>query len=82
MAYLNKVNKINLNPEPFGIVRRKGPDNKIDIHSYSMGDVYAHAFSEGIEHCKNVKELNLSNNRLTESGCVKILQKLKQKNIK
>lgn len=82
VAYLNKVNKINLNPEPFGIVRRKGPDNKIDIHSYSMGDVYAHAFSEGIEHCKNVKELNLSNNRLTENGCVKILQKLKQKTIK
>lgn len=77
VAYLHRIDKINLNPEPFGIVRRKGPDNKIDIHSYSMGDVYANAFSEGLAHCRGVKELNLANNRLTENGCVKILQKLK-----
>jgi NLR family CARD domain-containing protein 3 len=82
VAYLEQINKTYLNPEPFGIVRRAGPETSIDIHMYSMGDVYAKAFSEGINHYKDVKDLNLANNRLTEDGCVKILQKIKEKNLK
>lgn len=81
VAYLENLDKFNLNPEPFGIVRRHGPDNSIDIHSYSMGDVYANCFSEGINQYKDVKELDLTNNRLSENGCTKIVQKLKLKNI-
>lgn len=82
VAYLEKCDKIHLNPEPFGIVRRTGPDTSIDIHNYSMGDVYANAFSEGINHYKDVKELNISNNRLTECGVLKILQKIRDKKLK
>ena len=82
VAYLQRCDKIRLNPEPFGMVRRTGPDTSIDIHNYSMGDVYANAFSEGINHCKDVKDLNISDNRLTEPGCVKILQNIKDKKMK
>ena len=82
LAYLEEVDKIHLNPEPFGIVRRSGPEASIDIHLYSMGDAYAKAFSEGINKYKEVKDLNLTNNRLSDEGCGKILQKIKSKKIK
>jgi NLR family CARD domain-containing protein 3 len=82
LAYLDVVDKHKLKPNPFGIIRRKGPETSIDIHSYSMGDAYATAFSEGIKHLKDVGTLNLKSNRLSDSGAAQILTTLEYKNTK
>lgn len=82
VAYLQEINKGRLKPEPFGIVRNKGPHTSIDIHQYGMGDLYAEAFSEAMFVVKNVETLNLKDNRLSDSGAAKILNKLISKNIK
>ncbi|OMJ93570.1 hypothetical protein SteCoe_3405 [Stentor coeruleus] len=82
LAYLGVVEKQKLKPNPFGIVRRKGPETIIDIHQYSMGDTYARAFSEGIKHLKNVSTLNLKANRLTDNGAAEILKTLESKQVK
>lgn len=82
LAYLGAVQKQRLKPNPFGIVRRKGPENSIDIHQYSMGDAYAAAFSEGIKHVRNVNTLNLKANRLSDLGASQILKTLESKQVK
>ena len=73
--------KIHMRPQPFGIVRRKGQNTIIDIHMYSMGDTYANAFSKGVKQYKEVANLNLRANRLTDSGCYKILSEVRSKAI-
>ncbi|OMJ87125.1 hypothetical protein SteCoe_11198 [Stentor coeruleus] len=82
IAYLGEVSRRNLKPEPFGIVRRNGPETSIDIQGYGMGDTYAEAFSEGLSVVKDVETLNLKENRLTDSGASKILNKLIARNLK
>jgi Ran GTPase-activating protein (RanGAP) involved in mRNA processing and transport len=82
VLYLEEINKQKLCPEPFGIVRRKGPSNQLDIHEFGMGDEYAKAFSEAIGIVKDIQTLNLRANRLTDKGVVNILAKLTSANIK
>ena len=82
IAYLEEIHKQKLAPEPFGIVRRKGPSSMLDIHQYGMGDEYAKAFSEAIGIVKDVQTLNLRANRLTDKGSAKIINKLVSVNIK
>lgn len=82
VAYLGEIEKMHIRPQPFGIVRRKGPNTFIDIHMYSMGDTFAGAFSKGVSQYKEVTNLNLKANRLTDSGCAKILSEIFSKKIK
>ncbi|CAG9317234.1 unnamed protein product [Blepharisma stoltei] len=82
LAYLEEVDKEKLNPKPFGIVKRKGPESSIDIHNYSMGDNYANAFSEGLGHLKEIDILNVRENRLSEFGSARVISKLSNKRIK
>ena len=82
VAYLGGIEKIHMRPQPFGIVRRKGPNTFIDIHMYSMGDTFAEAFSKGVKQYKEVTTLNLKANRLTDSGCAKILTEMCAKKLK
>ena len=82
VAYLGEIEKIHMRPQPFGIVRRKGPNTFIDIHMYSMGDRFAAAFSKGVKQYKEVTNLNLKANRLTDQGCARILSGIHSKKIK
>lgn len=82
VAYLEEIDKMHIKPQPFGIIRRKGPSNFIDIHMFSMGDTYAGAFSKGVKHYKVVTNLNLKANRLTDNGCQKILSEIHSKKVK
>lgn len=75
-SYLRKIHEKHLSPIPMGIVKRVGKDREIDIGMYAMGDSYAEAFSEGLKEFE-INRLNLSDNRLTDIGAMKILQGLK-----
>lgn len=82
VAYLEEIDKMHIKPQPFGIIRRKGPSTFIDIHMFSMGDTYAGAFSKGVKQYKEVTNLNLKANRLTDLGCEKILSQVHSKKVK
>lgn len=82
VAYLEEIDKMHVKPQPFGIIRRKGPSNFIDIHMFSMGDAYAGAFSKGVKHYKIITNLNLKANRLSDNGCQKILSEIHSKKVK
>ena len=73
--YLVKINEKHLTPVPMGIVKNHGKINEFEIGMFGMGDDYAEAFSEGISQMR-VKKLNLNDNRLTDSGAKRILEKL------
>ena len=75
-AYLEEIQKSHLNPKPFGMLNNQGPESRIDLHCFSMGDTYAHAFSEGLKHFKTLESLNLRSNRLSEKGAYQILSNL------
>ncbi|OMJ80561.1 hypothetical protein SteCoe_19157 [Stentor coeruleus] len=75
LAYLEDLEKNNLNPKPFGMINN-GLENVIDLHFLSIGDSYAHAFSEGLKHFKSLERLNLKSNRLSEKGFYMILSNL------
>ncbi|OMJ69451.1 hypothetical protein SteCoe_32825 [Stentor coeruleus] len=81
-AYLGEIEKIHMRPQPFGIIRRKGPSTFIDIHMFSMGDTFAKAFSKGVKQYKEITNLNLKANRLTDGGCAKILSEIHTKKVK
>ncbi|OMJ69565.1 hypothetical protein SteCoe_32683 [Stentor coeruleus] len=81
-AYLGEIEKIHMRPQPFGIIRRKGPNTLIDIHMFSMGDTFAEAFSKGVKQYKEIANLNLKANRLTDAGCAKILSGIHSKKVK
>ena len=82
VAYLEEIKKQKLQPKPFGIIKRNGPEESIDLHLYSIGDSYASAFSYGLKHCRDLKSINLKSNRLTERGSKTILQNLEGQSIK
>lgn len=75
-AYLQQINKDFLSPKPFGMIRTKEQESSIDLHCYSMGDEYAHAFAEGLRHFKNLESLNLRSNRLSDKGSYAIVSAL------
>ena len=74
-SYLQKVNEKHLSPVPMGMVKSKGKTNVFEIGMYGMGDNYAEAFSEGISKL-SIKKLDLNDNRLTECGAKRILEKI------
>eukprot|EP00359_Climacostomum_virens_P001679 CAMPEP_0204897674 /NCGR_PEP_ID=MMETSP1397-20131031/869_1 /ASSEMBLY_ACC=CAM_ASM_000891 /TAXON_ID=49980 /ORGANISM="Climacostomum Climacostomum virens, Strain Stock W-24" /LENGTH=860 /DNA_ID=CAMNT_0052065451 /DNA_START=87 /DNA_END=2668 /DNA_ORIENTATION=+ len=81
IAYLNELQKRNLIPVPHGIVRSKGTESSINLRQRRMGDDYAKALGEGLAHIQSVETLDLKSNRLTESGSVTILSRLKTGNL-
>lgn len=75
LAYLEDLQKNQLQPKPFGM-NSGNEEKKIDLHGFSIGDSYAHAFSEGLKHFKTLESLNLRSNRLSEKGAYQILSNL------
>ena len=75
LAYLEDLQRNHLQPKPFGMTSYR-EDKKIDLQFFSIGDSYAHAFSEGLKHFKTLESLNLRSNRLSEKGAYQILSNL------
>jgi NLR family CARD domain-containing protein 3 len=75
LKYLKKIDERQLLPLPMGIIKRKGNPNDISLGMYSMGDNYAEAFSECIQSL-SPERLQLNDNRLSDQGVSKILNKL------
>lgn len=85
-TYLSVVRKLQLAPEPLGIVRRrvfeKGASamsstgstaQEINLNCYRMGDAYASAFSESFALVPGVEALNLAHNRISDTVAAQIV---------
>ncbi|TYZ52884.1 hypothetical protein PybrP1_011629 [[Pythium] brassicae (nom. inval.)] len=84
-TYLSVVRKLQLSPEPLGIVRRrvleKGASacasgstaQEINLNCYRMGGAYASAFSESFALVPGVESLNLAHNRIGDRVAAQII---------
>ena len=70
---MEEINNSNLSPQPFGVIKRTGPESVIDVHLKGMGDNYAKALSKSLVHYRTLTKLNLKSSRLTEKGCFEII---------
>ena len=75
IAYLKKIEEFHLFPSPMGLVSQRGDDTTLNIHAFKIGEKYAEALSEGLKY-SHASRVNLAQNRLRESGGLKILQGL------
>ncbi len=83
--YLMGVDKMKQIPQPMGVVKWKGQPNELNLQylfvnisrysSYKMGDTYARALAEGMQHMNN-EVVNLSDNRLTATGTMALISKI------
>jgi Ran GTPase-activating protein (RanGAP) involved in mRNA processing and transport len=71
--YLKACDRMQLHPEPMGIVKHKGGLSTLDLNSYSMGDNYSIALATGLTKSRSIESLNLSDNRLSSKGVHAIL---------
>jgi hypothetical protein len=74
--YLNSCDKQHLVPLSSGILRNRVLDGNINCNGYELGDKYTQAISKGISHNNDAKEINLSNNRLSDIGATSIFDSL------
>lgn len=70
---MQACDKDHVIPRPFGIVSYKGKEDEINIENFSMGNSYSKAYGKGLK-LLNAKVLNLSNNRLSDTGSMNILR--------
>ncbi|CAG9334034.1 unnamed protein product [Blepharisma stoltei] len=82
IAFLEKCEKEKIWPKPIGIVKRRGTSNEFDLRNMGVGDKYANALSKGLKSLKSVEKLNLRNNRLSDSGSIKILSRMNGSSLK
>lgn len=75
-AYLSRIDRSLLLPEPMGLVKTKGKDCDLNISRYSMGDSFAEALSESFTTLE-MERVNLRSNRLTDAGARKVINNLK-----
>lgn len=76
IAFMKECRKMNIPPAPFGLVKRKGKENEINIDNYNIGDRYGKALSSSIKHVKP-KALFLSSNNNT-NGIMNIINNLNE----
>ena len=76
-AFIKAVDKHMLIPNPLGLIKRKGEENKIILKNQKVGDDYVKALSKGLKYSEHIEELNLSANRLTFYGVNPLINSIK-----
>jgi hypothetical protein len=76
IAFMKECRRMQIPPAPFGLVKRKGKENVINVNHYNIGDSYAKALSSSIKHI-NPKTLILSSNNNTQ-GIMNIIHNLNE----
>ena len=72
LAFIKSCNEDMIIPNPLGLLKRKGDEKILNMNNQHVGDRYIKALSNGLEYIEHLNNLQLSNNRLTESGIVSI----------
>ncbi len=76
-VYLKECERSGIFPVDCGLTHRRNlSSKKYDIRNYEIGDDYAKALSKVIAKLDHLEVLNLSRNRLTEKGCLSIIENL------
>jgi hypothetical protein len=75
--FIESVKLQKIVPNPVGIVKRDGDEDKINLNHYRIGDKYVQSLSHSMKLSDHISEINLSNNRLTNSSVIPLLQTIK-----
>ncbi len=59
---IREANKLRISPAPFGLIKRKGKADEINIQHYNIGNSFGKALGKSIKHIKP-KALLLGNNK-------------------
>ena len=76
--YLRACEERRLLPEPMGVVRRGGAST-MNLNSYGMGDTFAAALGQTVGMVRGIEAVNLSENRITARGAVKLFPKVQER---
>ena len=74
VAFIRETNKMKIPPAPFGLIKRKGSVQEINVKHYNIGDRYGKALGGSIKHIKP-KVINLGSNKNTK-GISSIIRNL------
>ena len=76
VSFMKKCRKMKIPPAPFGLLKRKGSKDVINVNHYNLGDNYCKALSTSIKHIKP-KAMLLSSNNNTH-GIMNIIHNLNE----
>ena len=68
IAFIKSTSEEKIIPNPLGLVKRTGDDNKIAMNYQKVGDNYINALSNSLKYSDNITSLDLSANRLSSEG--------------
>ena len=78
LAYIRSCEEKGIVPIPLGTRKDKNEIDGVVLNNISMGDEYAEALSQILPFKQTGFSLSLSNNRITQKGADKIVEKLNQ----
>ena len=74
--FIDGANKFKIIPNPMALIKREGDNSIININHKRMGDNYIFALSKSLNVIKHIKEISLSQNRLTDIGITTLCNSL------
>ena len=81
LQYFSELQRHHLKPE-LTVFTRKSSQTKLNFQECGLGDDYAAAVSVAISHNPYLEALNFKNNRLRESGSLRIIETLRMGRVK
>jgi len=75
--FIEAVEKNNIIPNPIGLLKRQGNPERINLKHYGKGDSHVKAITNSIKIADHVTEIDLQDNRLTNSSVIPMMETLK-----
>ena len=78
IAFIKSTNDEKIIPNPLGLIKRSGDDQKIEMNYQKVGDNYINALSNSLKFSDNISILDLSGNRISSEGVSNLFNSLNQ----
>ena len=66
--------KFRIIPNPIGVVKKEGENNKLNLRNKILGDDYIKCLNESLKVSKHITSLNLEKNRLSDMSLIPLFQ--------
>lgn len=78
-AFIREAKSLNKVPFPLGLIKKQGNDDEINLNNHGTGDDYVNIIAKSIikSEMDHVKNLNLSQNRITLKGLDRMLYSIR-----
>ena len=78
---IRATKKMKVVPNPIGVIKKKGENEKINLRNKILGDDYIKCLNESLKASKNITCLNLEKNRLSDISLIPLMQTILNNNI-